>query len=82
MEHRPPVGKGLIELLESAIPRNSPKLQYTVWDPFLGTGTTGVACAKSLLQFYGGDIDEHLVIDAKKRIKNAYQVATGMFQFF
>ena len=56
--------------------------QYSVRDPFLGTGTTGVVCATELLEFYGGEKDSKLAQAAKERIAKAYKVAFGINFFF
>lgn len=42
-----------------------------VCDPFMGSGTTGVACAKSGLRFVGCEIDEHSFAIACRRIADA-----------
>jgi DNA modification methylase len=44
----------------------------TVIDPFMGTGTTGVACAELGRNFIGIEIDEDYFKIAEKRIKTAY----------
>ncbi len=41
-----------------------------VLDPFMGSGTTGVACKKLHRQFIGIEIEESYINMAKKRIKN------------
>lgn len=45
----------------------------TVLDPFLGSGTTGVACAKLGLPFIGIEIDSRFFDIACQRIEAAYQ---------
>ena len=48
-----------LEILELFRPISSQENKsFVVWDPFCGTGTTGVACAKFGLQFLGSDYDE------------------------
>lgn len=42
-----------------------------VLDPFMGAGTTGVACAQMGLRFVGIEIDEHWCEIAKRRILEA-----------
>lgn len=43
----------------------------TVLDPFMGSGTTGVACAKTGRNFIGIEIDPHYFEIAKRRIETA-----------
>lgn len=43
----------------------------TVLDPFMGSGTTGVACAKLGLNFIGVEIDEGYFKIAQRRIAEA-----------
>jgi len=45
----------------------------TILDPFMGSGTTGVACAKLGRKFIGIDIDEGYFDIACKRIEDAYK---------
>lgn len=45
----------------------------TVLDPFMGSGTTGVACAKMGRKFIGIEIDEAYFDIACHRIKKAYE---------
>ena len=51
--------------------RNSSKEGALVFDPFMGSGTIGLACKKLNRNFIGGDLDERWVTVAKERIKNA-----------
>ena len=44
----------------------------TILDPFMGSGTTGVACAKTGRKFIGIEIDEKYFKIAERRIKDAY----------
>lgn len=44
----------------------------TILDPFMGSGTTGVACAKMGRSFVGIEIDEGYFDIACKRIRDAY----------
>ena len=44
----------------------------TILDPFMGSGTTGVACAKMGRKFIGIELDEGYFDIACKRIKQAY----------
>lgn len=45
----------------------------TILDPFMGSGTTGVACAKMGRKFIGIELDEKYFDIACKRIESAYQ---------
>lgn len=47
-----------------------PKAQ-TILDPFMGSGTTGVACCKTNRQFTGIELDERYVEVAANRIERA-----------
>lgn len=44
----------------------------TILDPFMGSGTTGVACAKLGRKFIGIEIDENYFRIACERIQKAY----------
>lgn len=57
-----------LEVMENAIgiiPR-----EYTILDPFMGSGTTGVACKNLGRKFIGIEIDESYFEIAKERIEN------------
>ena len=43
----------------------------TVFDPFMGSGTTGVACVKAGVNFIGAEIDKTYFDIAKRRIDDA-----------
>ena len=45
----------------------------TILDPFMGSGTTGVACAKMGRKFIGIELEEKYFNIACKRIEEAYQ---------
>ncbi len=45
----------------------------TILDPFMGSGTTGVACVQTGRNFIGIEIDEKYFKIAEKRIKDAQQ---------
>ena len=45
----------------------------TVFDPFMGSGTTGVACVQTGRNFIGCEIDAGYFAIAEKRIKDAQQ---------
>lgn len=61
-----------VELMEILI-KNSTNEGDTVIDPFMGSGTTGVACRELRRDFIGCEIDEKYFKIAKDRIEN-YQV--------
>ena len=44
----------------------------TILDPFMGSGTTGVACAKTGRKFIGVEIEERYFEIACRRIEAAY----------
>ncbi len=50
-----------------------PKNSNTILDPFMGSGTTGVACAKMGRKFIGIELDENYFDIACKRIEEAYK---------
>ena len=50
----------------------------TILDPFMGSGTTGVACVQTGRNFIGIEIDEKYYAIAQKRIKDALQ-QPGLF---
>ena len=50
-----------------------PKDTQTILDPFMGSGTTGVACAKMGRKFTGIELDEDYFNIACERIKEAYK---------
>ena len=45
----------------------------TILDPFMGSGTTGVACVKLGRKFIGIELDEKYFDIACKRIEEAYR---------
>jgi len=45
----------------------------TILDPFMGSGTTGVACANLGRKFIGIEIEERYFNIACERITNAYR---------
>ncbi len=49
-----------------------PATAQTILDPFMGSGTTGVACAKLGRKFIGIEIEERYFDIACKRIEQAY----------
>ena len=51
---------------------NSSKEGDTVFDPFMGSGTTGVACNNLNRNFIGVEIDENYFNIAKQRIEGGY----------
>jgi DNA modification methylase len=52
----------------------------TVFDPYMGSGTTGVACVKLGRNFVGYEVDANYFAIAKKRIEDAQlQISLPMF---
>lgn len=49
------------------------KTKGTVCDPYMGSGTTGVACAKAARQFIGIDRDPRWFDLSRRRIEQAYK---------
>ena len=49
-----------------------------VLDPFMGSGTTGVACVQTGRNFIGIEIDPGYFEIAKKRIEQAQPALTGL----
>ncbi len=58
---------------------NSTELGQTVLDPFMGSGTTGVACANHGRKFIGIEIEQRHFDSACRRIEKAYK-APSLFQ--
>lgn len=58
-----------VELMKILI-ENSSNENETVLDPFMGIGTTGIACKKLNRNFIGYEIDEKYFNIAKERIEN------------
>ncbi len=50
----------------------------TVLDPYMGSGTTGVACANTGRAFIGIERDEHYFAIASERIAAAYAPLAAM----
>jgi DNA modification methylase len=61
-----PVGL-MVELLQKCDP------DWTILDPFMGSGTTGVACAKLGRKFIGIEIEDRYFSIACRRIEDAYR---------
>ena len=59
-----------VSLIEALLIKLPPKI--VVLDPFMGSGTTGVACAKLGRKFIGIEIDEGYFDIACERIEQAY----------
>jgi DNA modification methylase len=53
--------------------KTSTKYKYTILDPFMGSGTTGVACVKLGRKFIGVEIEERYFDIACRRIEEAYK---------
>lgn len=61
-----------IAWMEWLVNRASPFAGQTILDPFMGSGTTGVACVKLGRKFIGIEIDEGYFEIACERIRKAY----------
>lgn len=59
-----------VDLLEIFISSSS-DIGETVFDPFMGSGSTGVACVNTNRQFIGIELDPQYFEIAKKRIEDA-----------
>lgn len=46
----------------------------TILDPFMGSGTVGVACIKTGRRFIGIEIDENYFNMAVERIREEYEI--------
>jgi site-specific DNA-methyltransferase (adenine-specific) len=57
-----------VDLLEYLITKSSNE-NDTILDPFMGSGSTGVACVKTNRNFIGIELDENYFNIAKKRIR-------------
>jgi len=62
-----------IAWMEWLVNRASPYKGETILDPFMGSGTTGVACAKLGRKFIGIELDEKYFDIACSRIREAYR---------
>jgi site-specific DNA-methyltransferase (adenine-specific) len=60
-----------VELMERLVAIAHPG--ETVLDPFMGSGTTGCACARTGRRFIGMELTEHYFDIACKRISDAYK---------
>ena len=58
-----------LKLMESLVSIHSDRGQV-ILDPFMGSGTTGVACKKLDRKFIGIELDEEYFNIAKERIEN------------
>lgn len=54
---------------------NSSKENQLILDPFMGSGTTGVACVNTNRNFIGMELDENYFNIAKERIEKAKEGA-------
>lgn len=64
-----PVGKSVSALRR--IVRNACPQGGTVFDPFMGSGTTGLACKEEARKFVGIESEQHWFEVASKRLKDA-----------
>jgi site-specific DNA-methyltransferase (adenine-specific) len=58
-----------VDIIENIIQHSSDE-EMTVFDPFMGSGTTGVACKNLNRNFIGIELNEDYYLTAKKRIEN------------
>lgn len=58
-----------LEFIEKLV-SNSSKKSQTILDPFMGSGTTGVACVNTNRKFIGIEMDSEYFVIAKNRIDN------------
>lgn len=62
-----------VEIMERFLTKgSSDNEQRVVWDPFMGTGTTGVVCGKFGTKFIGSEIDEPCYNSAWSCISQSY----------
>ena len=61
-----------LSLIEQCILKHSDKNEI-VLDPFMGSGTTGVACMNTNRKFIGMELDEQHFNISKKRINKTYE---------
>ena len=71
---KPPTIKPLY--ITEKIIRNSSKENNTILDPFMGSGTTGVACINTNRNFIGVELDEKYYKIAEERINSAIKQTT------
>ena len=79
---RPQARVGLVDAEGHPCPRPLLQVQHIVeqWvrpesvalDPFMGSGTTGVACVRTGRKFIGIEIEERYCAIAKRRIQEAF----------
>ncbi len=62
-----------IQLIKWCIDQLPKDCTGTIFDPFMGSGTTGVACAKIGRSFIGIELDEDYFNIACKRVEDAYR---------
>lgn len=56
------------------------KQEIVVVDPFMGSGTTGIACGKYDVDFVGIDIDEQYFNISKERIENCLETQISLWE--
>ena len=61
-----------LDITEKII-RNSSKEDQTVLDPFMGSGTTGVACINTNRDFIGYELNEEYFNIAQNRLREAWK---------
>ena len=68
-----------VELMEVLI-NNSSQEGELVFDPFMGSGTTAIACLKTNRQYIGFELDEDYYKQANERIET-YKAQSSIFDF-
>lgn len=66
------------ELCEKLLSMYAP-VGGTVYDPFMGTGTTAIACARMNLKCYGSELSSDQVKFTLDRIKNEFGTIEGVY---
>ena len=64
-----------VKMLEEFIKRHS-DVNDTILDPFMGSGSTGVACIHTNRNFIGMELDENYFNIAKERIESEFNNIT------
>ena len=63
-----------MELMQIMV-ENSTQAGDLVFDPFMGTGSTGVACVRTGRRFWGAEISDEYFREANRRIKETEEIA-------
>lgn len=74
----PPITNNKVHITQKPVPLMADILhpfketEATIFDPFMGSGTTGVACAQLGLNFIGAEMVNSIYETARERINDAY----------